>query len=278
MGEWASFVLAPFWKPLRGPTPPDVTAAIANRTAQSIRRVPRPSLSEGWETVRFFLLLACPSAIVVASSRHHRSRVTEDHANRSFSTRRVDPERSRRAADTLPGIHPISNRHIPELESGLTHRKQRTGPLSNRHKFAFCNFTSSRLSAQSGPASSSLAPASKLLDFELTLRKSSTSLFLIDNFGALIVRRPPQQLAAKADCPPSLKPPAARILIENDMHSRKQSSHCKQMTYEFLIANVFHCARSSFQPFTGHCPLATGHCLLPASASKSGIINAEETN
>jgi hypothetical protein len=32
-----------------------------------------------------------------------------------------------------------SNRHIPELESGLNDRKQRTGPLSNRHKFTFFN-------------------------------------------------------------------------------------------------------------------------------------------
>jgi hypothetical protein len=32
-----------------------------------------------------------------------------------------------------------SNRHIPELESGLSHRKQRIGPLSNRHKFTFFN-------------------------------------------------------------------------------------------------------------------------------------------
>jgi hypothetical protein len=34
----------------------------------------------------------------------------------------------------------ISNRHIPELESLVSHRKQRIGPRSNRHKFAFCNF------------------------------------------------------------------------------------------------------------------------------------------
>jgi hypothetical protein len=31
-----------------------------------------------------------------------------------------------------------SNRHIPELESLVSHRKQRIGPRSNRHKFAFC--------------------------------------------------------------------------------------------------------------------------------------------
>jgi hypothetical protein len=32
-----------------------------------------------------------------------------------------------------------SNRHIPELESGLNDRKQRTALLSNRHKFTFFN-------------------------------------------------------------------------------------------------------------------------------------------
>jgi len=33
-----------------------------------------------------------------------------------------------------------SNRHNPELEIELSCRKQRSGPGSNRHKFAFCNF------------------------------------------------------------------------------------------------------------------------------------------
>ena len=33
-----------------------------------------------------------------------------------------------------------SNRHIPLLESVLSHRKQRIALLSNRHKFAFCDF------------------------------------------------------------------------------------------------------------------------------------------
>ena len=53
------------------------------------------------------------------------------------------PECSRSVTCHLPALRkqgPLpSNRHIPELESGLSHRKQRTGPLSNRHIFAFCN-------------------------------------------------------------------------------------------------------------------------------------------
>ena len=34
----------------------------------------------------------------------------------------------------------LSNRHIPELESLVSHRKQRIGPSSNRHKIAFSSF------------------------------------------------------------------------------------------------------------------------------------------
>ena len=41
-----------------------------------------------------------------------------------------------------------SNRHIPELESPVSHRKQRIEPTSNRHKIAFCNF---RLHAPAAP-------------------------------------------------------------------------------------------------------------------------------
>jgi hypothetical protein len=44
------------------------------------------------------------------------------------------------ASSSDPLAFRISNRHIPELESLVSHRKQRIGPLSNRHNFAFCNF------------------------------------------------------------------------------------------------------------------------------------------
>src|SRR5690348_10623447 len=83
----------------------------------------------------------------------------------------------------------ISNRQIPELESPVSYRKQSTGPISNRHKFAFCNFPLFR--PRAAPPSPGPCPGLKLLDFLLSCRKHSTSQFLIDNFGARISRRPP---------------------------------------------------------------------------------------
>ena len=85
----------------------------------------------------------------------------------------------------------ISNRHTPRLEMPVSHRKQRIGPLSNRHKFAFCNFV-----AFCGAVHS----------------------FLTSN----------------------LKPLTSRFLIDNDMHSREESSSWKQSTYKTMIANEFH--------------------------------------
>ena len=41
----------------------------------------------------------------------------------------------------------ISNRHTPRLGMPVSHRKQRVAPISNRHKFIFCN--SASLHAQS---------------------------------------------------------------------------------------------------------------------------------
>ena len=39
-----------------------------------------------------------------------------------------------------------------------------------------------------------------------------------------------------------------RSLIANETHSRKQSNHCNQSTYKFLIANEFHPLGPAFQP------------------------------
>src|SRR5579864_9263172 len=82
----------------------------------------------------------------------------------------------------LPNRTPLhSNRHSPELEFGLSHRKQRVGHVSNRHKFAFCIFP-----LDSSPLGDPVSRrCSKLLDIELNYRKQSTSHFLIDNFRAL---------------------------------------------------------------------------------------------
>src|SRR5690348_18013906 len=125
----------------------------------------------------------------------------------------------------------ISNRQIPELESPVSYRKQSTGPISNRHNFAFCNFPIFRPPA----APPSPGQGLNLLDFLLSCRKLSTSQFLIDNFGARISRRPLQQLAAEADPISSLDSresstsnrPAPRLEI--------LLSHRKQRTDSFLI-------------------------------------------
>ena len=56
-----------------------------------------------------------------------------------------------RASSLKPPASRNSNRHIPELESPVSCRKQRIGPISNRHKTAFCNFVSFRHCSHSVP-------------------------------------------------------------------------------------------------------------------------------
>src|SRR5690348_12067422 len=55
----------------------------------------------------------------------------------------------------------LSNRQIPELESPVSPRKQRTGPLSNRHKFAFCNLRPLLIPASLPPCLPASSPASR---------------------------------------------------------------------------------------------------------------------
>ena len=82
----------------------------------------------------------------------------------------------------------FSNRPSPRLEIPVSYRKQRIGTISNRPKFALCNF--------------------RHLFFPASLRP------------CLFASSP--------------------LLIANDMHSREESSHCKQSTYKILIANEIH--------------------------------------
>ena len=86
-----------------------------------------------------------------------------------------------------------SNRPSPRLEILVSHRKQTVGPISNRPKFALCNF--------------------RCLSFSASV--------------------PPCHFASSS------------LLIANDMHSREESSTCKQSTYRILIANEFHYLRST---------------------------------
>ena len=96
----------------------------------------------------------------------------------------------------------------------------------------------------------------KLLDSSPSLTKHTTSQFLIDNLNGFSVKPftlstvegscPPQQpvhpeagRSAEAVGTSNFEPLISRILIDNDMRSRKNSCHCKQSTYQFLIANEF---------------------------------------
>ena len=98
-------------------------------------------------------------------------------------------------------------------------------------------------SGRSAGLSRIMSTSSAKLDFPPSLAKSNTSNFLIDNFGALVVRRPPQQLvypdagmAAKADCAPSFEPPASGNSNRQCPELETDLSHRKQRTEFFLIA------------------------------------------
>src|SRR5690348_1236636 len=79
----------------------------------------------------------------------------------------------------------ISNRQIPELESPVSHRKQTIGPLSNRHKFAFCNFRLLLIPASLPPCLLASSPPLIANDMrsreESSLCKQSTYQILIAN-------------------------------------------------------------------------------------------------
>ena len=99
----------------------------------------------------------------------------------------------------------FSNRQIPELESPVSHRKQRIGPISNRHKFAFCNFllllASSTRRERIACARTGLCLRSRLstfnsrllsnrqmpeLEMGLSHRKQRTENFLIAKFRLIL--------------------------------------------------------------------------------------------
>ena len=151
------------------------------------------------------------------------------------------------ASSFAPPASRNSNRHTPRLESLVSYRKQRIGPFSNRHKFAFCN----SLAYSPSPSSDTPGLAPKLLDFGLNGRKHGTSKFLIDNFRADFPLAAPKELAAKADLSRRSRRSAeadtassfellpSRTLIENETHSRAESNAWQQRVYEFLIPNEF---------------------------------------
>jgi hypothetical protein len=106
-----------------------------------------------------------------------------------------------------------SNRHIPELESLVSHRKQRIGPRSNRHKFAFCNLDRSR-----GSSAFPVCPVRSRCERHRT----------------------PQRICLGPH--PLLSTVHFRLplLIGNETQSPVKSSYCKKSTYKFPIGNEFH--------------------------------------
>ena len=124
----------------------------------------------------------------------------------------------------------------------------------------FCTFTGLPQVAGFGPSTSSascdsfassFSPASRIsnrpcprLETPVTHRKQTI---------APISNRPQFSLC-KLGAFDSLSPtfnlghPTSRTLIANDLHSRKESSTCKQSTYQFLIANEFHLQNLPHQP------------------------------
>jgi hypothetical protein len=136
------------------------------------------------DQVLFRRFFCYPSSVNITFSAN----LSSNSPPRIFINRPCQPEPHIAEADRTSCNKPltsISNRHNPELEMPVSHRKQTIGTISNRHKFAFCNF----------PAATPLQACDlpgrrlKLLDFFLTNRKHSTSHFLIDNFRALFPSR-----------------------------------------------------------------------------------------
>ena len=100
------------------------------------------------------------------------------------------------------------------------------------------------------PASNLKPPTSRtsnrqyeILEPHVSHRKQRTGNFLIANFRPMF-RKLADRAARGSGIGRSLSLVTCHspliLLIANDMHSRKQSSNCKQSTYEILIANEFH--------------------------------------
>jgi hypothetical protein len=95
-------------------------------------------------------------------------------------------------SDLAKATYDFFNRHYVRLELLVSCRKQRTGPLSNRHKFAFCNPGFLSFPGQSLLTSNLRHPTSRTsnrqspeLELPLSHRKQRADDFLIANFGAL---------------------------------------------------------------------------------------------
>src|SRR5690348_3175000 len=149
-------------------------------------------------------LYSCPSALPKLDfSLTHSKQTTSHFLIDNFGG--FSPLRPPKPAAAGEGGSLFSNRQIPELESPVSHRKQTIGPISNRHKFAFCNFllllASSARRERIGGARTGLCLRSRLLTFnprlisnrqspeleiDLSHRKQRTEFFLIAKFRLIL--------------------------------------------------------------------------------------------
>ena len=132
-------------------------------------------------------------------------------------------------------------------------------------------------------SSGTMSTCAKKLKFGLSHTKLSTSEFLIDNFRGFSCS---QAFPAFSVCHPAasntrLSAVDSRLLclIDNDMHSRKESSCCKHSTYEMLIDNEFHCHERR-SPLSSHASSASlppsFHSRLPTLDCRSPFLIAND--
>jgi hypothetical protein len=174
------------------------------------------------------------------------------------------------------------------LDPELTRRKQRTSQfLIDNYRVLYPPF--------SFPASSTQPRASRIsnrqspeLESRLSHRKQRTENFLIAKFRPILPSAVPAALGADSSLRPSpnfrLSTLNSRLLslIGNEMHSRAESSGCKQRTSHFLIGNEFRsckspksakvdwsCALASVESRASHS--ATARCRIPHDGDESRV-------
>jgi hypothetical protein len=167
------------------------------------------------------------------------------------------------------------------LDPELTRRKHRTSQfLIDNYRVLYPPF--------SFPASSIQPRASRIsnrqspeLESRLSHRKQRTENFLIAKFRLIL--RSANMSAAQAACPSlATSHSSLSFLIGNEMHSRAESSVCKQRTSHFLIGNEFQsckslksakvdwsCALASVESRASHSP--TARCRIPHDGDESRV-------
>ena len=196
--------------------------------------------------------------------------MTRNHASVSAPAETGQPW-NELPADTHTPIRPILIASAARLIANETHsRKESSASKQSTYEILIANefhCAASVFRRRAGLAK---------LGFSPSLTKHSTSHFLINNLNGCSVKpftlsavegsRPPQQLAAKSHRTSAIELRTSSNLIENDMHSRETSSHCKRSTYKILIDNEFHRASLDFSALQ-RSPTA---CLPSADSAKHG--------